>query len=173
MPSKYESSARVYVDGDGLLGPLLRGIAVEVERHDVVAVERAAELLTGLGQRCTLRKTPLECRANELGAKGQRVPEMHADGSSLREIAAALGVSKSIIGAEGRILRVIKDIPAIRAMLMPPKPTREQLYQEYLEAAEEEDGPDAPRLSFDAFKIIFAELKLCWLMMCLRRRGRV
>jgi polysaccharide chain length determinant protein (PEP-CTERM system associated) len=31
MPSKYESSARVYVDGDGLLGPLLRGIAVEVD----------------------------------------------------------------------------------------------------------------------------------------------
>ena len=31
MPSKYESSARVYVDADGLLGPLLRGIAVEVD----------------------------------------------------------------------------------------------------------------------------------------------
>ncbi|HEY1505980.1 MAG TPA: XrtA system polysaccharide chain length determinant [Stellaceae bacterium] len=31
MPSKYESSARVYVDGDGLLGPLLRGITVEVD----------------------------------------------------------------------------------------------------------------------------------------------
>jgi polysaccharide chain length determinant protein (PEP-CTERM system associated) len=31
MPSKYESSARVYVDGDGLLGPLLRGLAVEVD----------------------------------------------------------------------------------------------------------------------------------------------
>ena len=31
MPSKYESSARVYVDGDGLLGPLLRGIAVQVD----------------------------------------------------------------------------------------------------------------------------------------------
>ena len=31
MPSKYESSARVYVDADGLLGPLLRGLAVEVD----------------------------------------------------------------------------------------------------------------------------------------------
>ncbi len=31
MPAKYESSARVYVDADGLLGPLLRGLAVEVD----------------------------------------------------------------------------------------------------------------------------------------------
>jgi polysaccharide chain length determinant protein (PEP-CTERM system associated) len=31
MPSKYESSARVYVDADGLLAPLLRGLAVEVD----------------------------------------------------------------------------------------------------------------------------------------------
>ncbi len=31
LPAKYESSARVYVDADGLLGPLLRGIAAEVD----------------------------------------------------------------------------------------------------------------------------------------------
>ena len=31
MPSKYKSSARVYVDADGLLGPLLRGLAVDVD----------------------------------------------------------------------------------------------------------------------------------------------
>jgi hypothetical protein len=41
-----------------------------------------------------------------VGAKGERVREMHADGASLREIAAALGVSKSIIGAEIKRLKL-------------------------------------------------------------------
>jgi hypothetical protein len=41
-----------------------------------------------------------------VGATGKRVVEMHADGASLREIAEALGVSKSIIGSEIKRLKL-------------------------------------------------------------------
>ena len=49
MPSKYESSARVYVDADGLLGPLLRESLTFLARDPslpaLVDPRRAAEVL--------------------------------------------------------------------------------------------------------------------------------
>ena len=41
-----------------------------------------------------------------IGAKGKRMREMHADGASLRQIAEALDVSKSIIGSEVKRLKL-------------------------------------------------------------------
>jgi hypothetical protein len=41
-----------------------------------------------------------------IGAKGKRLREMHADGASLRKIAEALNVSKSIVGSEVKRLRL-------------------------------------------------------------------
>jgi len=45
-------------------------------------------------------------RRKLVGAKAERLREMHADGASLREIAEALGVGKSIIGSEIKRLKL-------------------------------------------------------------------
>jgi transposase len=41
-----------------------------------------------------------------VGAKEERLREMHADGSSVRQIATALGVSKSLVSSESRRLKL-------------------------------------------------------------------
>jgi transposase len=69
-----------------------------------------------------------------IGAKGKRLHEMHADGASLRKIAEALDVSKSIVGSE---IKRLKLPPRGWRMKQGTLPTRAST------ATPESEGPSA------------------------------
>src|SRR5688572_4518396 len=62
MPNVFESKARVYVDSQTALGPLLRGLAIDPTVESELSVVRQA-LLSSPNLEAVARKTDLDLRA--------------------------------------------------------------------------------------------------------------
>lgn len=77
MPSKFEASARIYVDTSSILGPLMQGLAVKPNLDQQVGMI-ARTLITRPNLEKVLRNSDLDIRAKNNSEKEELIDMLHA-----------------------------------------------------------------------------------------------
>lgn len=131
LPDKYQSTARIYVDTDTLLGPLLQGIAVSTDLASEVAVMQRT-LLSRPNLQQTARATDLDLRATTPGEMEKLLDglasntQIRSEGQKLYTVSYANSdpkLAKSVVQAlltifvEGNLGQSRADLEGARAFI--------------------------------------------------------